>query len=164
MTLRVRSALAEGFRRAFRRNGVLLIVAYLLMTLLQSGLYWLIIITALPLGGLSAPASGGQAPNPGTQLSPTLMLGALPIAMVTGGVLTIPVRIVMARTLVSRLTNRIPEEVVFHRLGWATVNRLVASWGVAIGIALLGIVLFGLIGLGVVMAASGSLLGQLVGT
>ena len=164
MTLRVRSALANGIPRVFRRNGLLLIGAYLLVSLLQGGLIWMIVTTALPLGGLSAPASGAQTPNPGSQLSPLTSLGTLPIAMFTGGILTIPMRIVMTRTLVSDLTDHIPEEVVFHRLGWATFHRFVSSWLVTIGTGLLTIVLFGVAGWGLFNVAEPSLLGYLIQT
>lgn len=164
MGLRVRSALTDGFPRAFRRNGWILIGAYLLISLLQGGLVWMVSTTVLPLGSFSAPVAGGQVPNPGAQLPPLVSVQAVLIASFAGGFLTVPVLVVANRALVSQFTDRIPEEFVFHRLGWATLNSFVGTWLVSIVVGGLTVVLFGLAGWGLLRVADQATLVYLIGT
>lgn len=165
MTIRVRRTLTNGFPRAFRRNGLILIGVYLLISLLQGGLVWMVATTALPLGAVSPPpASGGQVPSPGTQLPPLISAQAVLIATFTGGVLTVPITIIAIRTLVSRFTDHIPEEFVFHRLGWATINSFLGTWLVSIVVGVITIISFGLAGWGLFTVADQATLGYLIGT
>lgn len=165
MPLRVRNALANGIPRVFRRNGCILIGIYLLVSLLQGGLVWMVTTTALPLDTVSPPpASGGQMPTPGTQLPPLISAQAVLITMFTGGFLTVPVTVVAVRTLVSQFTDYIPEEFALHRLGWATINGFLGSWIVSIVVSLLTIVLFGLAGAGLFAVADQAMLRYLIST
>lgn len=165
MSLSVRSTLADGFPRAFRRNGWILIGVYFLVSLLQGGLVWMVATTALPLGTVSPPpAPGGQVPSPGTQLPPLISVQAVLIATFTGGFLTVPVTVIAIRTLVSQFTDQIPEEFVFHRLGWATVNSFLGTWLVSIVVGILTIVLFVFASWGLFAVVDQALLGYLIGT
>ena len=165
MALSVRSTLVDGFLRAFRRNGWILIGVYLLVSLLQGGLVWIATTMALPLGTVSPPpASGGQVPSPGTQLPPLISAQAVLLTTFTSGFLTVPVSVVAIRTLVSQFTGRIPEEFVFHRLGWATINSFLGTWMVSIAVGLLTIVLFVLASVGLFAAADQAMVGYLIGT
>lgn len=164
MVLRVRSALADGFSRAFRRNGWILIGVYLLITLLQGGLMWMVATTALPLGGPSSPALGGSMPNPGTQLPPLVSLQAVLIASFTGGFLTVPVLVVANRVLVSQFTDHIPEEFVFHRLGWATINSFLGTWLVSIVVGGVTAASLGLASWGLLTVTDQATLAYLIGT
>lgn len=165
MSVSVRSTLANGFGRAFRRNGCILIGVYLLVSLLQGGLVWMVTTTVLPLGAVSPPpASGGQVPNPGTQLPPLISAQAVLLATFTGGFLTIPVTVIASRTLVSQFTDHIPEEFAFHRLGWATINSFLGSWLVSIAVGLLTIVLFVLASWGLFAVADQAMVGYLIST
>lgn len=118
----------------------------------------------LPLGESTVPVSGGRMPAPGTQLPPVVAFLSSLIALFTGTFLTAPVLVVADRTLVSQFTDYIPEEFVFHRLGWATVNSFFASLVLLISVSVITAVLFGLAGFGVVTMADQSLLEQLFGT
>lgn len=165
MPLSVRNTLTNGLPRAFRRNGWILIGVYLLFSLLQGGLVWMVATTALPLGAVSPPpGSGGQVPNPGTQLPPLISVQAVVVAMFTGGFLTVPVLVIANRALVSQLTDHIPEEFMFHRLGWATLNSFLGSWVVSIVVGGFTGVLFGLAGWGLFTIADQALLMYLVST
>ncbi len=164
MSLRVRSALADGISRAFRRNGWILIGTYFLISLLQGGLVLMVSTTTLPLDSFAAPAAGGQMPSPGTQLPPLISLQAALIASFTGGFLTFPVLVVASRALVSQFTDHIPEEFVFHRLGRASVNSFLGSWIVSIVVSVLTIGLFTLAGWGLFAAADQSTLLYLIST
>ncbi|MFC6974486.1 hypothetical protein ACFQL1_07060 [Halomicroarcula sp. GCM10025709] len=73
-------------------------------------------------------------------MSPLLALPAGLLAGLTGGLLTVPVRVVTHRTLVSEETTRIPEEYIFHRLGMATVLSVVANWVVALAIVVIALI------------------------
>lgn len=130
MALRIRDALSEGVARGIARSGIILMVSYLLVSLLQTGFIQLVTSAYLPLGAVTTPGMTETpvGPGPGTQLPELVSAQAAAIAGFTGGVLTVPVQIVSIRTLVSTYRSRIPEELIFHRLGWATVNALFGSW------------------------------------
>lgn len=164
MTFSVRRAFVDGVPRAFQRNGRILIGAYLLATFLQVGLAWLTSTAVLPLGSSSAPVSGGQMPTPGTQLPPAIGFLAYLIASFAGYFLTIPILVVAYRTFVSQFTDHIPEEFVFHRLGWATSNCFLGMLVLLVSLGVLTIVLFGFAGLGLVIVGSQSLFAYLFGT
>lgn len=129
MTLALRGTIRAGVGRAFTRNGVVLIVTFLVVSVLQIGLVWLVSTMYLPLGSGTPVMSAQRAgPTPGT--SPPLLVTVVSVVLVsvTGGVLTIPVQIVTVRTMVSRYTNRIPEEFVFHNMGWAVLHTFLGTW------------------------------------
>lgn len=130
MALRIRDALSDGVPRGIARSGIILMVSYFLVSLLQTGLIQVVTSTYLPLGAVTTPGMTETpvGPDPGAQLPELVSAQAAAIAGFTGGVLTTPVQIVSVRTLVSKYRSRIPEELIFHRLGWATVNTLLGSW------------------------------------
>lgn len=147
MTLALRGTIRAGVDRAFTRNGFVLIATFLVASLLQIGFIWLVTTTYLPLGsGTPVISTQSAGPTPGT--SPTLLVTVVSVFLVsiTGGILSIPVQIIAIRTMVSKHTNRIPEEFVFHNMGWALFHTFFGSilvavlvWGLAAG----GIVLSG---------------------
>lgn len=164
MSFSIRSAFVDGFPRAFRRSGWILISAYLLSVFIQTGLAWMISNAVLPLGNSAVPVSGGWMPAPGAQLPPVVEFLSFLIALFSGTLLTAPVLVVADRTLVSKFTDCIPEEFVFHRLGWATVNSFLASLVLLCSIGVVTAVLFGLAGWGLVIMPDQLLLDQLLGT
>ena len=164
MSFRVRRAFAEGIPRAFRRNGLVLLAVYLAVALLQGGLVWMVVTTALPLGGLAGPVPAGSAPNPGTRLPPLISLGTVPIALFTGGVLTMPIQVIANRVFVSRFTDRVPEEFVFRRLGRASINAFVGSVLVSVVVLALTVALFWAGGWGFFNLIDRATLAYLVGT
>lgn len=163
MDLHIPNALTDGFWRALQRNSWILIGTYLLVSLLQGGLVWMVATSVLPLGA-SPGASGGQMLDPGSQLPPLVSLPAVFIASLMGGFLTVPVMVIANRTLVSQFTENVPEEFVLHRLGWATINSFLGSWLVSIAVGSLTIILFGLGGWGLFTWADQATLGYLIGT
>ncbi|SFS54646.1 hypothetical protein [Halostagnicola kamekurae] len=133
MTLRVRTALKNGLRRAFTRNGLLLVGVYLVVNLLQGGLVYAVTTTVVPLGPPTIPGeTGGVSPTPGSQLPALVSLQAALLVSFTGGLLTIPIQVIAHRTFVSEWTDQIPDEFIFHRLGWTTLNSFVGSWLVSL--------------------------------
>lgn len=148
MSIQVRRALKDGVPRAFKRNGLSLIGAYLLMALFQGGLVYMVATTVLPLGAISPGSPGGQGPTPGGQLPPIIMFQAIGITALVGGILTVPVDVVANRTLVSQFTDRVPEEFVFYRMGWATLNVLLGSWLISIVTGLFFVAPFAILLLG----------------
>jgi MFS family permease len=144
MTLALRDTLQAGVDRAATRNGLVLIGTFLVLTLLRTGLIWVVSTTYLPLGsGTPTLSTHSTGTTPGT--SPSFLVSIVSVALVsfTGGILTIPVRIVAIRTMVSRHTDRIPDEFVFHNMGWASLHTFIGAWlvsilvyGLALGILL----------------------------
>ena len=136
MSLRVRTVFKNGLRRASTRNGLLLVCVYLVVSLLQGGLVYAVTTTVVPLGPPTVPTVPGEAgtvgPTPGSQLPALVSLQAALLVSFTGGLLTIPVQVIAHRTFVSERTDQIPDEFIFHRLGWATLNSFVGSWLVSL--------------------------------
>ena len=129
MALHVRTALQDGISRVVTRNGLILIASYLVISLLQGGFVYAITTTVVPLGASTVPgASEAVGLTPGSQLPAPVSLQAAVLAMFTGGLLTIPVQVIAHRTFVSNRTTRIPDEFIFDRLGWATLNSFVGCW------------------------------------
>lgn len=124
----------------------------------------MIVTTALPLGSLAGPIPAGSTPAPGTRLPPLISLGTVPIALFTGGVLTMPIQVIANRVFVSRITDRVPEEFVFHRLGWASLNAFVGSILVSVVVLALAAALFWIGGWGLFNVIDLSTLSVLVGT
>lgn len=136
MTLRVRTALRNGIFRAFTRNGLLLMGVYLVVSLLQGGLVYAVTTTVVPLGPPTVPSVSGEVgavgPTSGSQLPALVSLQAALLVSFTGGLLTIPIQVIAHRTFVSERTDQIPDEFIFRRLGWATLNSFVGSWLVSL--------------------------------
>lgn len=129
MTLALRETIRAGVDRAFTRNGFVLIVTFLGVSILQVGFIWLVATTYLPLGSGTPVISTQRAgPTPGTTPSFIVTVVSVILVSVTGGFLTIPVQIVAVRTMVSRHTRRIPDEFVFHNMGWAVLHTLFGTW------------------------------------
>lgn len=147
MTLRVHATLSNGISRAFSRNGLVLIGVYLFVSLLQGGLVWAITTTVIPLGTPTVPSVPGETGTvglaPGSQLPALVSLQAALMAMFTGGLLTIPVQVIALRILVSNYSDRIPDEFIFHRLGWATLNSFIGSWLVSLSFLLVTSIILG---------------------
>ena len=155
MTLALRGTIRAGVGRTFTRNGFVLIAGFLIVSLLQMGLIWLVSTTYLPLGsGTPVISTQHTGPTPGT--SPSLLVTVVSVILVsvTGGFFTIPVQIVAVRTMVSRHTNRIPEEFVFHNMGWAVLHTLLGTW--------LAVILVGALAIGSLLF-SGFLLFSVIG-
>lgn len=133
MELALRTTLRSGVARVCTRNGVVLIGVFLFVSLLQGGFVWVVSTTYVPLGGnapvVPTPPAG---PTPGTSLPSFVAIPSVLLATVTGGVFTIPVQVVAIRTMVSDHTDHIPEEFVFHNMGWATLHSFLGSWLVAV--------------------------------
>ncbi|MGM0606467.1 MAG: hypothetical protein ACQETB_12470, partial [Halobacteriota archaeon] len=134
-------AVREGVARAASRNGLLLLVLYLLVDVAQSGLVWTASTAYLPV----YPSVPGSEPTYGP-LPETIAVEASLLAAATGGVVTIPIQLVMFRVFVSEHLDRIPDEFVFHRLGWATVQGILA-----------GVLVFATVGFLAVAASMGGL-------
>lgn len=135
MSLQLRTAIQQGLRRTVTRNGLLLFAAFLLASAVQSGFVQLVTAAYLPVSPSVPPATDVATPA-GSQVPELIAAPAGLLAALTGGLLTIPIRIVAIRTMVSDETQRIPEEYVFHRLGWATVYTFLSSWVVAFAVVL----------------------------
>jgi hypothetical protein len=135
MSLQLRTAIEDGLRRIVTRNGLLLFAALLLASAVQSGFVQLVTTMYLPLNP-SVTATPEAATPAGNQLPTLVAAPAGLLAALTGGLVTLPIRVVAIRTMVSNETRRIPDEYVFHRLGWATVHTFLTSWVVGIAILL----------------------------
>ncbi|WP_251342903.1 hypothetical protein [Haloplanus halophilus] len=126
MGLHVRQVVAGGLERALTRNGALLMTTLFVASVLQSAFVWVLATTYVPLGMAGAAAPSG-APAPGTTLPTVVSATAALLGGITGGVLTIPIQIVAVRTLVDDGRDRLPELLVFRRLGWTTLRYFVAT-------------------------------------
>lgn len=128
MALQLPDAIRNGFRRARTRNGFVLVVAYLVASLLQFGLVLLVTTTYLPLNPGVSPQPASGAPMPGSQLPALVSAPAALLGAVTGGFLTIPVRVVAIRTFAGRWDDHVPDELVFDRLGRATLTAFAVGF------------------------------------
>ncbi len=166
MSLHIRTAVRDGVERVWNRNGAVLTVAFLLTMLLQSGFVMAITTTYLPVGALSAPAGSQTAttPTPGSHLPVFVSLGAGLIAALAGGFLTTPVTVVAIRTFVGGRADRIPDEFVFDRLGWATINSLVGSWFVSLSFFAVFVACLGVGSVGLTTVVGGAKILSLVST
>ena len=144
MTLQIRTALEDGTRRAFTRNGIVLMGVLLLVSLFQAGLIYAVTTTVVPLGTVTTPGvPTATGPTPGSQLPALVSLQAALLAGVAGGVLTVPVQVVIQRVLVSDRTESIPDDFIFSRLGWASLNSFVGSWTVSLLFLFISLVFVG---------------------
>ncbi|ESP89763.1 hypothetical protein K933_02231 [Candidatus Halobonum tyrrellensis G22] len=122
----------------------MLMGVFLLVTVFQAGLVYAVTTTVVPLGPVATPgAPAATGPSPGSQLPALVSLQAAFLASVAGGVLTVPVRVIVQRVLVSDRTERIPDEFVFHRLGWASLNSFVGSWVLSLSFLLVSLLFVG---------------------
>lgn len=165
MTLDIDTALRNGFSRTFKRNGLLLMAAFLVFGLVssvltQTALFQLLErlgdLSTTPPGGPGGPGAGGAggagtAPTNADELAGTQPL-ALPIPLVIAAPLALltpfigeALRIVAVRTLVSEHTETIPGEFVRENIAWAVANGFVGGIVVSFIVFIGGII--GLVGL-----------------
>jgi type IV secretory pathway VirB3-like protein len=156
MTLDIDVALRNGFSRTFKRNGLLLFVAFAVFGLVSSVLVQTATLQLFErLGDLSTTPAGdtgttGTAPPDvgnltGTQLALPIPLPiAVPLAILTPFVGE-ALRIVAVRTLVSDHTTSIPGAFVRENIVWATLNGFIGGIVVYLIVLIGGVI--GLIGL-----------------
>ncbi|WP_435076718.1 hypothetical protein [Halococcus sp. AFM35] len=162
MTLDIDVALRRGFSRTFKRNGLLLFVAFAVFGLVSSVLVQTASLQLLErLGDLSTqtPPPGGPGGAGGAGTTPTGMddfAGTQPLALPIPLIIAAPLaaltpfvgevlRIVAVRTLVSEHTDSIPGAFVRENIIWATLNGFVG--GIVVGFIVLVGGIIGLIGL-----------------
>jgi len=138
MPLALRRILSTGTTRAFTRNGVLLMVVYAFVSLVQGGFVWALTTTYIPMG--IPGATSGLGPPAGGHLPLSVSLQTIPLGIVTGGLITLPVHIVAVRVFAVRSQTSVSDELVLYRLGLATLNMLLAA---LLKVVLLTIVEFG---------------------
>ncbi|EMA51747.1 hypothetical protein [Halococcus thailandensis] len=161
MTLDIDVAIRRGFSRTFTRNGLLLIGAFLVFSLVSAVLVQTASLQLVErLNDLAAqtptpgPGTGGGAGTPpptagdpaGAQplALPIPLIVAAPLAALTPFVGE-ALRIVAVRTLVSQHTDSIPRAFARENIVWATLNGFIGGIVVGFIIIIGGIV--GLIGL-----------------
>ncbi|GGM60310.1 hypothetical protein J2752_001769 [Halarchaeum rubridurum] len=127
MDLPIRRTLSTGLSFAFTRPGALLVVAFALASAVQVGLVYALATAYVPMSVPGTPPAA--APTPGTSLPLSIAVAAGSLGVVTGGLLTAPVQVVAARVMVADPRRRLPDELVFHRLGWASLNTLAGGLG-----------------------------------
>lgn len=156
MALSLRRVAADALSLAGSHTGVVLMAVYFLVSLLQTGFVLLVATTSLPLGatGVAVP-DAGAGPAPGSSLPAAVSVAAAGIAAFTGGVLTVPVRVVAVRAFAAGERDGVPEEFVFDRLGWATLHTLVVSFLVVPGLSVAWALAVGGAGYAAVTAAGG---------
>ncbi len=145
--MRIRTAVSEGLSLAASRNGAVLV-----------GLFFAIEVLSLllVLAGTSTylPLDVGTGTIPGTTTSTSelpkeiTVIVALLIGLFTS-IITLPVQIIAIRVFVSGVTDRIPDAVLFRRIGRATVTGFVGLLGyvgllfavpISIGLLTIGLV------------------------
>lgn len=145
MPLDIGAALRDGLRRAFKRNGILLMGVFLLIgtastiatqTLNQAIFEAVQELSTMP-GGTESPLIEDVGPTP----------FALPIAfsLAAGLVLALAllgeaIHIITVRTFVSDATRGIPEEFLYRNMVWATLNGFIGGIVVTV-LILIGLVL-----------------------
>jgi len=130
MSLQIGSTITHGLRRVANRNGLLLVVASVVL-----GAAWQVAFNSVMAASLPAEAAGQLAP---VVDAPFPVLAAF--AVVSFLVLPV-VSVVAIRTFVAGETGSIPREFVTRRIGWVVVNLMVggAVFGVLVTV---GTVLF----------------------
>jgi hypothetical protein len=160
MTLDIDVALRRGFSRTFKRNGLLLIGAFVVLGFVSSVLFQTAVLQLVerfgdlptpPTGGPGGTGTTGAAQPDMDEVASALPLG-LPIPLVIAAPLAAltplvgeALRIVAVRTLVSEHTESIPGGFVRENIVWATVNSFVGGIVVYFIIFIGGVI--GLIGL-----------------
>ncbi|WP_380681252.1 hypothetical protein [Salinigranum sp. GCM10025319] len=154
MSLDISKALSDGFSRTFERNGLLLMVGFVLLgaidavagqTSVAAGTRFLRRqLETLPTGQGPGPGNPFAGPGglPGAEQTPLALPVPLPVALGLVAVVAVLaewVRIVGVRTLVSNETTTVPEEFLTRRALMATLN------GVVGGIVVLILVVVGLL-------------------
>lgn len=138
MALDVGTALREGFRRATARNGLLIMVAVLVIGVGSSVLSQTVFV-ALADAIAEATRQQGRTP-PADPFGPTPL--ALPLPAWIAGLLLIGtwlagqvVTVVAIRTFVSDVTDTIPAQFVHRRIVWVVANAVVG--GIVVGVLVL---------------------------
>ena len=147
MSLNISEALSDGLRRTFERNGLLLMVGFLLLGAVDAVTGQTVASAAArflrgQLEQLPPEAVAGPATLPGPEQTPLALPVPLPVAfglVVVVAFLAEAVRIVAVRTLVSDETEGIPDEFLTRKLLWATVNGFIGGIIVSI-LTLIGLV------------------------
>jgi hypothetical protein len=145
MSLRIEDALREGFGRTFKRNGLLLVAAFVVFGLLStvvsqsmSGAYLDFLSgTGMPAGG--APETGGppefggsafgMAPEEQTPLAlpVSVPLPILAVLSVLFAFVAEALRIVAIRVFATEETERIPGDLTRRSIGWAVLNGVIVG-------------------------------------
>jgi hypothetical protein len=161
MTLDIDAALRRGFSRTFKRNGLLLFVAFVVFGLVNAVLIQTASLQLFErLGDLpTTPPPGGPGRTGGAGTAPPdvdEVTGAQPLALPIPFVVAAPLaaltpfvnealRIVAVRTLVSEHTDAIPGAFVRENIVWATLNGFIGGIVVSFIVFVGGVI--GLIGL-----------------
>lgn len=136
MTLDVGAALRRGFGRTFERNGLLLMVVFLVFKFVNTVVgQTFSVATTETLRGMtrSMPeVSAGQFTTGPTPFALDLPLGVAVVLVVAVAILAEAIFIVAVRTMVSDETETIPREFVRRRILGATVNGVVGGVVVSI--------------------------------
>jgi hypothetical protein len=144
MTLDIDVALRRGFSRTFKRNGLLLMGAFVVVGFVSSVLFQTAIFQLFEqFGYLSTqtPPPGGPGGAGGAGTTPTGMddfAGMQPLALPIPLIIAAPLaaltpfvgealRIIAVRTLVSEHTESIPGTFVRENIVWATLNGFVGG-------------------------------------
>ena len=126
MALHVRDAVAGGLARALTRNGALLAATFFVASVLQGAFVWVLATTYVPLGTAGVAAPPG-APAPGASPPTAVSAAAALLAGLTGGVLTVPIRVVAVRALVDDARDRVPDQLLFRSIGPTTLRFFAVS-------------------------------------
>lgn len=161
MTLDIDVALRRGFSRTFKRNGLLLFVAFVVFGLVNAVLIQTATLQLFErLGDLpTTPSPGGPGGTGGAGTAPPDMdevTGAQPLALPIPFIVAAPLaaltpfvnealRIIAVRTLVSDHTDSIPGAFARENIVWATLNGFVGGIVVSFIVFIGGVI--GLIGL-----------------
>jgi len=126
MVFRLRTALTDGLRLTFSRNGAVFVglnaAAQLLSLLLVAvaAMRQLPLSTGVSLDPVAGVPIGQSLPTAATALT-------VGLATVFSAVVTTPITIITIRTFVDGATDRIPDVHLFGHLGRATARGLIAS-------------------------------------
>lgn len=126
MSLKLLTVIKDGARLAASRNGVLFMVLFALF----QGFTMLLVLSA---GSVYIPVSPSMtgveaAPPPGDELPEVIAALATTLTNLISGVLLVPVYIVAIRSFVGKKRTHIPDDYIFRRIGWATVNSYIAGF------------------------------------
>ncbi|GGN09715.1 hypothetical protein [Halarchaeum nitratireducens] len=144
MDLPIRRTLSAGLSFAFTRTGALLVVAFALASAVQVGLVYALATAYVPMSVPGTPLAA--APTPGTSLPLSIAVAAGSLGAVTGGLLTAPVQVVATRVMVADPRRQLSDELVLHRLGWASLNTLAGGLVQFVLFVCLEVLTIGLVG------------------
>ncbi|MFD1643643.1 hypothetical protein [Halohasta litorea] len=138
MSFRLGSVVTDGLRLTFSRNGAVFVVLTCVAQLLSLLLVGAAVTRHIPV------AVGGIEPVEGVPLAGSLPAVATAVAVglttLFSAVVTMPITIIMIRTFVDGVTDRIPADHLFGHLGRATTRGIAVSLvsGLAIVAAIIG--------------------------